>query len=108
MARKIVARVIVAVSLGIVVGYGVGKSLAGNAARGRELTLKEYVADFESHKKDLTKGEMPMAASILVGVAMVVVALGLYELLALAVDKLLGAMDRRRNVGTQPGAPPPW
>jgi hypothetical protein len=70
--------------------------------------LKEYVADFESRKRGLTKGAMPMAASILVGVLMVLVGLGLYELLALAVDKLLAAVDRRRNVAAQPGTPPPW
>lgn len=108
MARKIVARVMVAVLLGIVVGYAVGTSLASDATRGRELTLKEYVADFENHKQELTKGQMPMVASILVGVVMVIVGLGLYELLALAMDKVLGAVDRRRNVAAQPGTPPPW
>lgn len=45
---------------------------------------------------------------ILAGIAMVIVALGLYELLTFAVDKVLGAVDRHRNVAAQPGTPPPW
>ena len=108
MARKIAARLIIAVLLGIVTGYAVGKSLASDAAKGSSLTLKEYVDDFENHKKDLLESGTPLAAAIVVGVLMVTVALGLYELLVLAVDKVLGALDRRRDVGMQPGTPPPW
>jgi hypothetical protein len=108
MARKIVARLIVAVLLGIATGYAVGKSLASDAAKGRDLTLKEYVADFENHKKELVTSNTPMAMSIAVGVSMVVVFFGVYELLVLGVDKMLDAVDRRRNVATQRGTPPPW
>ena len=48
--RTIVARVIVAVLLGIATGYAVGTSLASDAARGRALTMKEYVANFDEYK----------------------------------------------------------
>lgn len=108
MARKIVARVIVAVLLGILTGYAVGKSLAKDAAEGRALTLKEYIAEFESHKKDLQDSDMPMSLAIFSGVLMIVVLFGVYEMLVLAVDKLLAVVDRRRDVATQPGTPPPW
>lgn len=107
MTRRIVARVIVAVLLGIATGYAVGKSLAKDAAEGRELTLKEYIADFESHKEELTKSAMPMGVAVFSGVFMVVALFGVYELLVLAVDKALQVMDRRRDVATQPGASPP-
>lgn len=97
MARKIIARLIVVVLFGIGVGYAVGKSLAKDAARGRDLTLKEYVADFESHKKDLTSSDMPMAMSMFVGVLMVVVFFAIYEVLVFAVDKALETVDRSRR-----------
>jgi hypothetical protein len=108
MARKIVARVIVAVLLGVLTGWAVGKSLAKDAADGRELTLKEYIAEFESHKEELTKSAMPMSLAIFSGVLMVVVLFGVYEGLVLGMDKLLALLDRRRHVASQPGTPPPW
>jgi hypothetical protein len=113
MARKIVARLIVVVLFGIVIGYAVGKSLAKDATRGRDLTLKEYVADFESHKKDLITSDMPMALSMFVGVLMVVAFFAVYELLVFAVDRVLEAVDSRRNTAMQPGprgppGAPPW
>lgn len=41
--RQIVARVIVALPFDIAQGYAVGQSLASDAARGRALTMKEYL-----------------------------------------------------------------
>jgi hypothetical protein len=108
MTRKIVARVIVAVLLGIATGYAVGKSLAKDAAEGRELTLKQYIADFENHKEELTKSKMPMGIAVFSGILMVVLFFGVYEVLVLGVDKLLALVDRRRNILSQPGTPPPW
>jgi anaerobic C4-dicarboxylate transporter len=95
MARTLIARLIVVILLGIATGYAVGKSLAKDAATGRELTLKQYIADFESHKEKLVSSDMSMGVAIFVGVLMLVVALGVYELLVFAVDKALARMDRR-------------
>lgn len=100
MARKLIARVIVVILLGIATGYAVGKSLAKDAATGRELTLKQYIADFESHKEKLVSSDMPMGVAIVVGVLMLVIVFALYELLVFAVDKVLATMDRR---GAEPG-----
>lgn len=108
MTRRIFARVIVAVLLGIATGYAVGKSLAKDAAEGKELTLKAYIAEFESHKEELTNSGMPMSLAIFSGVLMVVLVLGVYEVLVLGVDKVLELLDRRRSVASQPGTPPPW
>ena len=94
--RKIVARIIVAVLLGIATGYGVGTSLASDAARGRALTMKEYVASFDEYKRHLMGNDSPMWAAVIAGVFMVVAALAVYELLVWVVDKLLAALDRRR------------
>jgi hypothetical protein len=106
--RKIVARIIVAMLLGVAMGYAVGTSLASDAARGRALTMKDYVANFDNYKAKLESGS-PMAATILAGVFMALVAIALYELLVWVVDKVLAALDRRSVSATnQPGTPPPW
>jgi len=107
--RTLVARVIVAVLLGIATGYAVGTSLASDAARGRALTMKEYVANFDEYKKHLMGNDSPMWAAVIAGVFMVVAAFAVYELLVWVVDKLLAALDRRRgSTAGQPGTPPPW
>jgi len=106
--RTIVARVIVAVLLGIATGYAVGTSLASDAARGRALTIKEYVANFDEYKKHLLGNDSPMWAAVIAGVFMVVAAFAVYELLVWVVDKLLAAMDRRASSTNQPGTAPPW
>jgi hypothetical protein len=106
--RRIVARVIVALLLGIALGYAVGASLASDAARGRALTMKDYIADFDNYKEKLESGS-PMAAMIVAGVFMALAAVGIYEGLVWVVDKVLAALDRRRaSATTQPGTPPPW
>jgi hypothetical protein len=107
--RKIVARVIVAVLLGIATGYAVGTSLANDAARGKALTMKEYVANFEKYRNNLLGNESPIWAAVVAGVFIVVAAFAVYELLVWVVDKVLAALDRRRVSAThQPGTPPPW
>lgn len=110
MNRNILSRVIVAIILGLVVGYAIGRGLEQDAERGRNLTLKEYVSEFEAHKQKLAAAaDSPIAVMVFSGVVMMVLALGVYELLVLAVDRVLGAVDRRRNAAyDQPGTPPPW
>ena len=93
MARQLIARLLVVILLGVATGYAVGKSVAKDAATGRELTLKQYIADFESHKEELVSSDMPMWLAIISGVLMIVVLFGVYELLVLAADKALRAID---------------
>ena len=93
--RKIVARIIVAILLGLVVGYGVGQSMASDVARGRALTMKEYVANFDEYRNKLMGNGSPLWAAIIAGVFMVLAAVAVYELLVWVVDKVLAALDRR-------------
>jgi len=106
--RKIVARAIVALLFGLVIGYAIGKSVEGDAARGRALTMKEYVADFESYRNHLIGNENPVWTMIIAGVILMVLVFAAYELLVWLVDKLLNTIDRRINRADQPGTPPPW
>ena len=104
------AKIIVALVLGALLGYAVGKSLHSDAERGKALTLKQYVADFESHKENLVSSDTPMAATVVMGVIMVGLALAFYELLALGVAKVLLAVAPRRAPREPPAGlpPPPW
>jgi len=108
MSRMVLARILVTLVIGLLIGVAVSKSLKADATRGRSLTMKEYIEEFDSHKEKLTAGEMPLGASIFVVTLMVMVALGLYELLVFGVDKLLGLLGRRREVSVQSGTTPPW
>jgi len=108
MSRMVLARLLVTLVIGLLIGVAVAKSLEADATRGRSLTMKEYIEEFDSHKEKLTAGEMPLGASIFVVTLMVMVALGLYELLVFGVDRLLGVFGRRPEVSAQLGTPPPW
>jgi hypothetical protein len=80
---------------GLALGYAVGISAAQDAERGRELTLKAYIADFEHYKAKLQSARIPMVGSLLAGVAFAVATFLSYELLALALAKAVIAVDRR-------------
>jgi hypothetical protein len=107
-ARKLVARLIVVLLIGITMGYAMGKSVAKDAAKGRELTLKEYIGEFESHREELIGSDMSIGLAIFVGALMMVLVFGVYELLVAGVDKLLRLADRPRALATDTGTPPPW
>jgi hypothetical protein len=108
MSRTLLARLLVAVIIGLLLGVTVGKSMERDVAKGKSLTMKEYIEDFDNHRKDLTKGDMALGYAILIVTLMVMVLIGLYEVLVFAMDKLLGLFDRRRELTQQPGTPPPW
>ncbi|HKC42003.1 MAG TPA: hypothetical protein VKC15_20840 [Gemmatimonadales bacterium] len=112
MSREhvVIARAIVALLIGGLLGYAVGTSLAGDSRRGRELTMKQYVADFDRYKAKLEKSEMPMTVAVISGVIMVAAVFGVYELLAFGLAKALAAITRPRSPGAPPDGlpPPPW
>ncbi len=97
------AKVVVALLLGVLLGYAIGNSLKRDAERGRALTMKQYVADFDRHKAKLETSEMPMALSLLSGVIMVATLFGVYELLAFGLGKALAAVTGGRG-GSDSGA----
>jgi hypothetical protein len=108
MPRTLLARVLVTVVIGLVVGVLVGKSTQHDYEVGKNLTMKEYIADFEKYKNDLMKNDVPQAYDIVGGIVLVLLVIGFYELLVFGVDKLIGRFDKRRQAAVQPGTPPPW
>ena len=106
--HAVVARVIVVLLLGVLLGYGLDTSLKGDAERGKELTMKQYVADFDRYKAKLEKSDMPLAVALVSGVIMVTILFGVYELLAFGLGKGLAAMTRGSSDAPSGGPPPPW
>ena len=108
MPRTFLARIIVTLVIGLVVGVLIGKSVQHDYEVGKNLTMKEYIADFEKYKNDLMKNNVPMVYDIVGAIVLVLLVIGLYELLVFGVDKLFGLFDKRREATGQPGTPPPW
>jgi hypothetical protein len=106
--HRVGARVIVAVVLGALLGYAIGASTKSDAERGRALTMKEYIADFDHHKAKLETSEVPMAVALISGVIMVAGLFGVYELLAFGLGKALAAVTRGSGDAPIGGPPPPW
>ncbi len=99
------AKAIILLSVGVLVGHAIGRSLASDAAQGRSLTMKQYIADFDAHKAKLTSSEIPMPAAIIAGVVMLLGTFGAYELLALGLAKVFAAAERRLSPTPPPGPP---
>ena len=89
----LLAKAVLLIALGLGLGYALGVSYAKDAIKARTITMEEYVADFERYKADLaSSSDIPMPAAVVTGLIMVVGALGLYELLAMALAKGLAAV----------------
>ena len=101
-AHTFVAKGTITIVLGLAVGYALGVSVKHDAAKGRSLTMAQYVADYAPYRQKLQSGEIPMAASVLIGTMMIVAAIGTYELLAFGLAKLIAKID----LGTGAAATP--
>ena len=103
-----VAKTVIAIILGVLLGYGMARSTKADAERAKALTMKQYVADFDSYKAKLEGNQMPMAVAAVVGVLMVAAMFGIYEALAFGLGKVL-ALITRGSTAQPPGGPPaPW
>jgi len=103
-----VAKIVIAIILGALLGYGMAASTKADAARAKDLTMKQYVADFDGYKAKLEGNQMPMAVAVVVGVLMVAALFGLYEALALGLGKVLALVTRGSTDQPTGGPPPPW
>jgi hypothetical protein len=98
-APALVAKGTIALVVGLALGYAIGVSLAHDSEEGRALTMKTYIADFESHKAKLEHSQMPMWGSLLAGVCFTFATFLTYELLVIGVTKAIVAIDRRTSGG---------
>jgi hypothetical protein len=92
---RFVAKGTIIVLAGLAIGYYMGLDTAHDSARGRALTMKQYIADFEHHKAHLESAAIPMIPSLLIGVLMTTFTFGVYELLGAGLAKGIRALDRR-------------
>jgi ABC-type Na+ efflux pump permease subunit len=103
-----VAKIVIAAIFGVLLGYGMAVSTKADAARAKELTMKQYVADFDSYKAKLEGNQMPMGIAVVVGVLMVLAMFGIYEALAFGLGKVLALITRGSTAQPPGGPPPPW
>jgi hypothetical protein len=90
-----VAKGTVVVLAGLAIGYFMGLDTAHDSARGKALTMKQYIDDFDHYKAHLESAAIPMIASLLFGVLMTTITFGVYELLGAGLAKGISALDRR-------------
>ena len=103
-----VAKTVIAIVFGALLGYGMAMSTKADAERAKNLTMKQYVADFDSYKAKLEGGQMAMGVSVVVGVLMVMALFGIYEALAFGLGKILALITRGSTDQPPGGLPPPW
>lgn len=103
-----VAKILIAIILGVLLGYGMAASTKADAQRAKDLTMKQYVADFDSYKAKLGGNEMPMGIAAIVGVLMVAAMFGVYEALGFGLGKVLAWVTRGSTKQPPGGPPPPW
>ena len=96
-APALVAKGTIALVAGLALGYAVGVSLAHDSEKGRALTMKVYIADFERHKADLESSQVPTWVALLAGVCITFATFLGYELLAFGLTKAIVAVDRRTS-----------
>ncbi len=85
----LLAKALITLVLGFLLGYAMGVSIRAEAARGRALTEKEYLADFDKYKEHLVGGDAPVPVYVIVGVFFVVVGAVVYEGLAYGLAKVI-------------------
>lgn len=103
-----VAKTLIAIVLGVLLGYGMASSTKADAARAKELTMKQYVADFDSYKAKLEGGQMPTGVAAVAGVLMVAAMFGAYEAIAFGLAKVFARITRGSTDQPPGGPPPPW
>ena len=103
-----VAKTVIAIVLGVLLGYAMASSMKTDAQRAKALTMEQYVADFDSYKAKLDAGQLAMAPAVVVGVLMVVALFAVYEALAFGLGKILARITRGSTDQTLGGPPPPW
>ena len=101
-ARLLIAKIAVGILAGLALGYAVGISLRHDAEKGRTLTMNQYVADFSVYKATLESSDVPMAAAVVFGTFFACGILGLYELFAIGLAKVVDVVLRPSQATTVP------
>ena len=103
-----VAKIVIAIIFGVLLGYGMAVSTKADSERAKALTMKQYIADFDSYKAKLGENQMTMGVSAVAGVLMVMALFGVYEALAFGLGKVLALITRGSTTAPPGGPPPPW
>ena len=93
--RMFVARVVVALVFGIVIGIYIGRSMESDVEKGRQLTMDSYVKDFATYKAKLESHTASRPAAIIMMAIVSLGFFGMYEVLSIVLARLLVAVFGR-------------
>ncbi|MDP6778547.1 MAG: DUF3267 domain-containing protein [Candidatus Latescibacteria bacterium] len=82
-------KVIFVLLLGCFLGYMMHLDKAEDQLRGEQLTLEEYVADFEAHKARLSDPPISLVPGMLIMTSLLVIAIAVYESMGRLIGLLL-------------------
>ncbi|MDH3291852.1 MAG: hypothetical protein OEO20_06290 [Gemmatimonadota bacterium] len=100
-----VAKVILAIALGLAIGYGMILDGRANLERAESLTYEEYVEGFDAYQEELTADVLSPTASVVAGLMVAGLLLSLYEVLASGLGWVIERVAVKFGVGPRPGAP---
>ena len=87
--RMFVARAVVALVFGIIIGNYIGRSMEDDAEKGRQLTMESYVKEFSSYKAKLESHTASRLGAIIMMAVVSFGFFGIYELLSMILGRLL-------------------
>ncbi len=100
---KGVAKVILAIALGVAIGYGMILEDRANLERAESLTYEEYVEGFDAYQEELTAEVLSPGANVIAGLMGAGLLLSLYEVLASGLGWVLARVAATLSGGSGPG-----
>jgi hypothetical protein len=102
---KGVAKVILAIALGLAFAYGMILDGRASLERAETLTYEEYVEGFDAYQEELIADVLSPTASVVAGLMVAGLLLSLYEVLASGLGWVIERVAVRFGGGPRPGAP---
>ncbi len=102
---KGVAKVMLAIALGVAIGYGMILEDRANLERAETLTYEEYVEGFDTYQEELTAEVLSPGANVVAGLMVAGLFLSLYEVLASGLGWLIARVVAAFGGGPRPGTP---
>ena len=106
VSERLIGRLLAASLIGGALGYAFGASVAHDAERGRTITMKQYVDDFDRYRSKLETSSVPIWGAVLTCIVMALGLFGAYEGLGFLLTKTLSALSRGDATGFESGPAP--
>lgn len=100
--NKLIGKILIIIISSGLFGYWYSVESGTKFAKGKQLTLEQYTANFDQYKAELlTPGRIPVPAGIITMLIVLAILFGLYELLGLllglSIGKIFTSQDSPRD-----------